>query len=567
MRTSDSIAAIRLGGGLAALLGLLPLFLWLGLGLNGDVQYMFGGLAVAGRGFGGFVDTFIHRPLAYRFVMAAVSDVVGAFGIRTIDQVPFENGARIVTVLACIPLGLGLWRALRVRIGSAEAIAVAVATGLALVLAPSWDFLQAEWVGIYFAILAIVAALLPARTLVAGTLSGLCIVIAVAVKMATAPFALLALLLIAAIDRRRAIAAAAGGAAWGVVWLGSLVVMPVERHWLRDMATLNNNSPLRVGINWSNFGSWWRAVGGRIAMLPVIALVPAATVLVCRLVSSWRTRALIACGTVLAVVLAIAPLPAQGEGYTPHLAGLPVLSAGLVAFALVRWWRTSARPPVVPLAALLVLTAVGALVLTQSRAWRETNDLLVVNGLVVAAALLALWALAAGRGKTTPGRATTTAGAVLAAASVLAPVPALMPASAFSLDPATSPYTNASWGSTSRNLHVVLRGLSSELGATTPVLYLTYGAVGYNMGNPTDCRYPSPVWFKVAIRDPSVERFASYRENVTCLSSPIPRYLILQPGWLDVSKLSPSVRATIDRTYDCSVALHAGGLLACPRRP
>ena len=112
-----------------------------------------------------------------------------------------------------------------------------------------------------------------------------------------------------------------------------------------------------------------------------------------------------------------------------------------------------------------------------------------------------------------------------------------------------------------------LRGLSSELGATTPVLYLTYGAVGYNMGNPTDCRYPSPVWFKVAIRDPSVERFASYRENVTCLSSPIPRYLILQPGWLDVSKLSPSVRATIDRTYDCSAALHAGGLLACPRGP
>lgn len=71
-----------------------------------------------------------------------------------------------------------------------------------------------------------------------------------------------------------------------------------------------------------------------------------------------------------------------------------------------------------------------------------------------------------------------------------------------------------------------------EIGADTPVLYLTFRDLDYLLGDPTDCRYASPVFLQRSTTLPYVRDLPSYADNVSCVDTRA-RYLVvdrLRPG-------------------------------------
>jgi hypothetical protein len=145
-------------------------------------------------------------------------------------------------------------------------------------------------------------------------------------------------------------------------------------------------------------------------------------------------------------------------------------------------------------------------------------------------------------------------------------LPAISPTSAWSLNPGGTRWTNSVWPERSRSANASLSALSATIGNAAPVLYLAYGDVPYHMGNPTDCPYPSPLFLQRGMAIDYVTEFASYPDNVACLASDVPEFMVLAPGWFQIDELQAPFRATLDATFDCERAITMAGLQACPRR-
>ncbi len=568
---------IAAGVGVAVAGGVL-LGLSLLLGLNGDVQYVIGVQDVRGGGMSGALGTFAHRPVLYRVFVGALDNALQLIGLRPSALGPYEAVFRLAAVIVAVLAAWLLARGLRERLGRVPAAWTSIAVALALVFAPSWDFLQPEWVATLFGVMAIGAALWPRRAVVAGGFSGGLLVAAFAAKISTAPIALLALLTIAVLDRRRAAAATVGGAGWLAVGLVLLALFPLERRWLADMISLNPYSPLRSGISIDQLSNAMRSLGSKAALSPAVLLMPAAAVVASRFSRGrWRTAGWAAAATIAALLTA-ATMIAQGEPYYPyHLAALPILAAGLCGYAAGRWAERGAVPVALPIT-LAATAAAGAWLMTTSNHWRLANLDLLVWILVGIAAVLALLASQFLTAPAEPASDTSRVehapdlktgrgwlAGVMAAAG-LAILPALLPVTAWSLDPRVTQRTNASWEAESLATHEAWRAMSEEIGQDTPVIYMAFGTVPYHMGNPTPCRYPSPLWLRHTDLD-YVRRFFSYRDNEACLRSPTPHYLVLDPKWLPLESLLPKDFALVRRLYDCgSTALVESRILACPRR-
>ena len=327
------------------------------LGLNGDVQYVIGGMRVAVGPDGVLtgVDTFTHRPLVYRAFILGLTGFLGLLQLSPASQVPFEISARLVAATLSLAVGMLLFLGVRQRLGAVHAGAVALAVTASLALAPNWDLLQAEWLGCLLAVLAVSLALLPASTLIAGALGGLLLVLAAAAKLSTAPYALIGLLAIAALDRRRTIPVVLGGATFGLAFVGLLLVVPHELRWVRDTVTLSLGSPLRTATNWGLMAS---AFGSKAATSPVLIVAPASLVVLLRLVRQ-RSRWWLVIGALLVFALAAAPLVAQKEAYLYRLSILPVAGAALVAFAAVELWSAGGRSPWWVIGALAVASGIA----------------------------------------------------------------------------------------------------------------------------------------------------------------------------------------------------------------
>ncbi|HEX5255811.1 MAG TPA: hypothetical protein VFW69_18415, partial [Mycobacterium sp.] len=126
--------------------------------------------------------------------------------------------------------------------------------------------------------------------------------------------------------------------------------------------------------------------------------------------------------------------------------------------------------------------------------------------------------------------------------------------------------TNLSLYHTTADLRRQFGQLRQEIGQDTTVLYLAFGDVNYLLGNPTDCRYPSPVWLQRSAALPYVRDFASYHDNVSCLDTTA-RYLLIDRSWFDLPALEPAVVARIDDLFDCDQAIHPTDTIdVCPRR-
>lgn len=110
-----------------------------------------------------------------------------------------------------------------------------------------------------------------------------------------------------------------------------------------------------------------------------------------------------------------------------------------------------------------------------------------------------------------------------------------------------------------RQVHQVIGG------ARVPVTYLTFGEWTYFLGNPTRCRYPSPLFLQ-RTRRPARLTTESYRENAACLSDPASRWLVRDPSWFRLRPQPEEIKAIIEQEWDCDAVQQVGELLLCPRR-
>jgi hypothetical protein len=520
--------------------------------LNGDVRYALGGLETAGRGGVSVWDIFVSRPLAYKLLMAALGKgrvlLVGGTSSDTANLViRIETYVVVVAVIAVLFLGV------RRVAGRRAAAGIAGATGLALLVAPPWHFLSPDWVAVLAAVLAVGAACALRQPWLGALLAGPAAMLVVAVKASTFPIALIALLVVFVLDRRRA--------AWTVLSTVICVALwyvltkqyqPWEWIWLSDLAYLVHSKP--QGIYIADLRMLRFAAGDVAVLSPVVVLAPAAAAALVRRETGRRRWV----GAVVAVVaggLSLAPAYGQAEFFYYHFAATVVLAAGVcgAAFALCPGFRL----PLV--AAAVLVTGVSLVLLRQPPAWRLAHAAPVIWAYEIAAVALAVaaWFLASRTRLSLPWPA----GVVALCFALLPPV---LPG---------YPYAFSTYNydiSTGRSVDAALAGLGKRLGPDTPVLYLTYGTVNHGMGNPTTCRYPSPLWLQRGALEPRMRTRPSYADNLRCLTeNRDARYLIVQTTWFSIPRSAPDVRALIDERFDCSPAARIPAprpLIVCPAK-
>jgi hypothetical protein len=518
-------------------------------GLNHDVRYCLGGMRAAARGGIPASGTFIHRPLAYRWLLSGLDHLTtGPVALR-------EAWIRLLVIALTAAVVWWLRGGLARYLPRREANAVAAATGLALLFAPAWDFLQPEWVAVWLAVTALAAGTAPRRMRYAVPAAGFLISLVALVKYTTAPTALLSLGVLIALDRRRGWwTAAAAAVATPAGFLFAIAVQPREWRWFNELSALNPGGPLQNGFHAADLGHLIDTVGTEALMNPLVALLPAAVVLLARRAATRRARWAWPLLTAAGVAGVLVALVVQGQWFQYHLAALPVLAAALWGLALARYphrWLVDAA---------LLLGVVVPLLAGQSLTWRGAHAAVTFTLVsVVAAAALGT----ASRTAQAPPRYAAAIATVLALA-----IPA-WPTTPYSYDTRHSSYTALERAQARDDLGHWLDGVRGRIGPDTPVAYLAFGDVGYLLGNPTHCRYPTPDFLQRTRYDPDIASQASYRENLRCIGDPTARYAVLDTWWFPLGQVAPEVSAAVRARYDCSAPLAADAafhLVICPRR-
>lgn len=536
------------------------------LGLNGDVRYALGGIRVWEAAGGNVLDVFVARPVAYRVLLRLLDlprHLLTDDPAGPVAQWSVRAGALVLVALAALLLERGL----RGRLPGRAGPLVALATGLALGLAPPFHLLEPDWVAALLGVAAVGAALAPRSRLLGGVLGGLLLALAFGVKVATAPLALAALAVVAALaPRRAAVAAGAGAVTTGLGWLALHAWLPWDLRWTADLvASVSRVGVLANGVQPRDVLRLLLSVADQAYLGPLVAALPLTVVVLC--LGRARRDALRTAGLWVGLAgLATLNGYLQGEFFAYHLAGLPVVAAAAWGLS---WARTAGLPAVrVALAGFPAAWAVVARALLSRPAdWRHTHGLVEVLVLLVAgvAGLLAL-RVAVRRprgpgGPRVPGRT--------------APVVVLVLSAGFGSIPGT-PY--AFWGYD--NAATAGAGLLSgdegtagwravreRLGPDTPVLYLTFGSLAFDLQNPSACRYPSPQFLQRSVDDPTVRGLASYADNASCLTDTRARWVVLEPGWLDVGRLEPRLRDPLLRRLAGEGAFTRGRYRFVPLRP
>lgn len=489
----------------------------------------------------------MHRPMAYRLVLA-----LGDAG----TSLPLPGREALVRILALLVVfGVSvLLRAglLRYRPGR-EATAVAATTGLALALAPNWDFLQPEWLAAVFAAAAVGAGLLIRRPVVAALAGGTLLALTVLVKYTTVPTALVALGVIAVLDRRRAwLTGLLGVPICGGLFAVTVLIEPREWRWFGELSRLNGGSPLSRGLAWTDARALAEAVLNEAVLVPFVALLPVSVIVLARLSAERRVRLAWVLLPTAAVLVVLAAVVVQGQWFQYHLAALVPFAAGVWGLAVARGGPSWAL--VVP----AVVLGVGVPIISSaSTEWRLAHGTVVYAALAVLVVVSALAALRV-RGRTWPWLA------VLGAVAVLT-VPA-WPAAPYSFDAVHPDYTNSERVAAAQLDERLIGSVRARIGADTPVLYLAFGDMAYFVGNPAECRYPAPVFVQRGSFIPAVRELASYRENLECLIRTNAEYLVVQPSWLALDRLPAAVAEDLRTRFDCDHGLSAAELVICPRR-
>ncbi|MEV6829162.1 hypothetical protein [Amycolatopsis sp. NPDC051102] len=521
-------------------------------GLNHDVRFVLGTLHTAGRAGLSPSEVFVHRPMAYRLVLA-LGDAGSGLPVPAREAV-----VRVLALVAVLLVSLLLRAGLQRYRPAPEATAVAAATGVALALAPNWDFLQPEWLAAVFAAGAVGAAFRIRRPVPAALLGGVLLALAVLVKYTTAPTAVVALGVIAVVDRRRALLTGLLGAPICLGLFGlTVLIEPREWRWFGELSTLNGASPLGRGLASSDARALVSTVLNEALAVPMVALLAVSVAVLARLAVGRRARLAWVLLPAAAVVVVLAAVVLQGQWFQYHLAALVPFAAALGGLALARWSAAHGGPPKALVLPAIALGVGLPIVASASTEWRQAHGTPVYAALVVLVVVGVLFALK-DRGRTWPVLALCSALAVFA-------VP-VWPSAPYSFDAIHADYTNSERVAAAQADERLFAPVRAQIGADTPVVYLAFGDMAYFFGNPAACRYPAPVFVQRGTYIPAVRGLVSYRENLDCLERTDAKYLVVQPSWLAVDRLPPDVAAGVRSRFDCDHAMPAGELTICPRR-
>lgn len=511
--------------------------------VNGNIRYQVGVGRVSGYSV---AETFSHRPLVFRLLSAAqawlpeqISLLAGA-PTSWAGIVVFETGFRLVAAIASAGAALLLWRGLRRCWGSAAwPYGVAAFAALAFT-APATG--EPDWMAALLAVAAVGAGLL-CRPWVGATIGGVLLAAAALVKISTLPVALAALVLLWAIDRGRGWLAGVSALVSGLIAVGLIWwLTPWEIGWLLDIEALQPDPwAADHGIEARDY------LLNLAARWPTVALVPAFFVRA-RPEEAWPAAAGLAL-TIFAFVY-------QGQYFVYHSIGFVTLSA-LLAVRTVQRSRAALRWP------LLALTAWTAVLFVTPIEWRLAHPLRLY---LVAGSSMAI--LAAGQWlalRRRPGLSRARADWWAAVLVLLAMLATQTPFSAEALTLGTAGRTAASSALALRTDIADAEQVHRLIGPDTQVVYLTFGADTYTLGNPTHCRYPSPLFLQRGQADRKMPP-ADRRENLGCLADPGARWLIWDRDWLHRKGAAADLLATIGRVWDCDRASHVSPYTLCPRR-
>ncbi|MFF4838144.1 hypothetical protein [Streptomyces sp. NPDC001315] len=508
-----------------------------------DLRYVLAALRTTGKSGLSPSEVFAHRPFFYRWLIAGLDSVTGG------SNAVREATLRLIGVALCAATGVLLHRALRRRMPERDALLVAGLAALALAFAPVIDYLQPEWFAIVFAMLAVAAALGLRNRWQAAVLAALPLGLAVLMKYSTAGTAAMALVVVFAVDRVRALLlAAASAVATGLLFAVSAWSGSRELQWLRDMPHINAHAwgkdPLVVSDLLQRTADY---LGDRIALTPVLALLPGALLLFAATLPSRRQRVEAVLGTLLLVAIGLAVVVYQGNWFAYHGESLVAVAAALTGLAIGRWYGRHGRPPLC-LTVLALLYGVGTPLLAHVRA---DVDVDVLAWLASAAALLA-GAADLLRVRAPRPRAPRIPVALPVLALVVCLAATVWPTSGVRVILGRIVTTNAELKVQAQAAETAAEQVKAELPAGVPVLYLTFGQQAYYIDHPTACRYPFPTFFNVPKQLTDVPSLTSTRENVRCITQDHPAaYAVYQPSWLSLGVIDPRIAADIRRTYDC----------------
>ncbi|MFE2541838.1 hypothetical protein [Actinacidiphila glaucinigra] len=518
-------------------------------GMNGDLRYVLACLRSAKGGGFSASDTFVHRPFFYRWFVAGLDSLT--FGSTTTREMII----RIAAVLLCVATGLALRAALARRLPPRDATLTAAVVTLALAFAPKIDFLQPEWAATLLSVLAVAAALGIERPWPAAAVAAVPLGLAVMMKYSTAATALMALLLLFAVDRMRAVRLGLVTGVSSVVLFGiSLLAGSRELQWAKDMPKINQGALTRKGLDPSFLLDKSASfLVDRAYLSPVVALLPAALLLLLSRQQDRRRRAELAALAVLIVLVCVAAVAVQGNWFGYHAASLPVGAAALWGLAVAAWYRAHGRPPLF----FTAVTAVyAAFVPFAAQAPHAVQGVAAGWAAVLVAFLAATADLVSARGGATveparPGRFAAAAVALSAVVGVFCLAAAIWPGSPQLMNAGHVVYGNSDFDARSDQTARESAELDRQIPRGAPVLYLAFGDVAYFVGHPTPCRYPVPTFLQRTKFLPDVNKLPSYKENLRCVTEDPAPYAVLQRSWFQLGNVDKTLAATIEAAYDC----------------
>ena len=535
---------------------------WPWLNLHDDVRFTLGPLRAAWETVGP-LDTFVHRPMANRLLMAGLDGLTaGPLALRE----KLTLGWAVAAVAGASALLQG---ALSRRASAGVATTVALAVFASLAWASEAYVLQPEWTASVLSVAALGCALRwssaptadrAARGWAARLWFGaavLLLAVAVLQKYTTVTAALLALLVMVLVDRRRGVLLAVAGGVVSLVLLGvTFVTGSSEWQWFTETSRLNPTSGIRLDA----FSEW--AVNW-VWNNPVLLAWPAAAALAARL--SGRRSWVGGSAAAFAIVLVVTVVQNQFFGY--H--GTPLLpaAAAVLAYAAVRWIEV-AGTLLLGLLPLVAWVAVSWAVYPAPVAWRFGYRYAMAGWLLLVVVVVALvvWAQAraqlvarASARVPAPGSWRLVATMALLAVAVTFPGWPATPYGFFGQD-----RSRRSEVERQTELEADAAAVRAVVGDAT-VVYLADGETAYFVGNRTDCAYPGAVVLYRSLV-PGVGSLRSFDDNLACLEDGRAAYIVLQTWRVPFGELDPRIEATVTREFDCARGVRIRELLVCPRR-
>ena len=506
--------------------------------------------------YAGPLDTFVHRPMANRLAMAGLDAL--AAGPTPLREKIMVGCAIVAVAGAAATLQLSLLR----RTDPIMATAVSLGVFASLSWVSEAYVLQPEWTATVLAVGALGLALLalspsPHRwlpPLLFGA-AGVLLAIAVLQKYTTVSAALLALFVVAVVDRRRGLLLAMLSGTLTVALLGlTFAVGRYEWQWFTETSRLNPTSGLRLDA----FGEWavnwaWNN--------PVLLAWPAAAALAARLTG----RRVWAWGSALGYVVVLAVIVLQNQFFGYHGTPLLPVAAAVVVFAAVRWTQRSGTL-LLGLLPLAGWVGISRAVYPAPIAWRFDYRFAMAGWLLVVIVVVAglVW-LQARRPRVESSRVFASNSTQRAVTGVLLAVALTFPGW-----PAT-PYgffgqDRSRRSEVERQTELLADGAAVRAAVNeASVAYLADGETVYVVGNPTPCAYPGAV---VLYRSnvAGVSDLRSFTDNLACLDDEAAEFLVLQTWRVPFDELDPRVGEAVARNFDCDPGIAVRELLICPRR-